>query len=333
MKISSNYIAATRVFGKDQRETIVVYVESYNDQRLWSNVTRNEVVEAKKLKILFKVPTLDNEANGKTSLINSFKAGRIVPGKNLVLCLDSDFDYIVGYSNTSPKCELYNSDFVFQTYAHSAENHYFTAGGLNHLCEMAVCSSLHFDFCIEHYTEEWSKALYSIYTRVLYLRSIGNHESFKEHMAKINEIIENIYSGKLNAKKLSVLLTRMKTAFDSHQAVMDSKFLFEDSYNDFLAKLSEKGMTQKNTHYFYRGHDLENRFLSNICTSICNCIIAEQRSNIYRTTIKNAQQQVEEYQNNIKDVISSIKQRTEFPRNPLFDKMCADFGAMCESYF
>ncbi|ENP0873747.1 DUF4435 domain-containing protein [Vibrio parahaemolyticus] len=334
MKIPSAYMAARRRFGSDQREVIVAYVESYDDQRLWSNVLDNDIINTKNIKIEFKVPSLNNEANGKSTLIKSVSEGRLKLGKNLIVCVDSDFDHLFGFDPESNKGKLYNSDFAFQTYTHSSENHYYTATELEKLCETAACTSLHIDFCIISYIEAWSQIIYELYTKIIYLRYNKQHEEYKEHFEKLNVSMEEIFSGRLNVSKLTVLLSRFESKVDTHLTELNKLFSFGSDYQDFLKSIKGKGFDEKNVNFYYRGHDLENRFLSNICLSLCVSMIANQRSKIYRANVgKKAQQQVREYENNLTCVKASIKQRRTFLDNPFYDRVKNDFLTMCHAHY
>lgn len=334
MKLTSEYMAATAKFGADKRETIVAYVESYDDQRLWSNILQNEIVTSNNIKIVFKVPSLDSEANGKSSLVNSFNQGDLVPGKNLIICIDSDFDYAFGCVQGSIKENLYSNDYVFQTYAHSAENHYYTTSGLEHICEMACCSTLTLAFCIERYTKSWSEVIFELYTKILFLRKIGEHAKYKLYIEKINELLETIYSGRLNVNKFDALLVRTNKEVCLIIKDIDKDHHFDVSYNDFIKELDSKGFNKNNINYLFRGHDLENRFLSNVCVSLCNFMIANKKKAIYQANVgPKAQQQVEEYQNKVANVLDSIKQRTNFLGNHFFQKVYSEFKSICEINF
>ncbi|MBB1288835.1 DUF4435 domain-containing protein [Pseudoalteromonas sp. SR43-6] len=334
MKLTSEYMAATSKFGSDKRETIVAYVESYDDQRLWSNILQNELVINKKIKILYKVPSLDSEANGKSSLIKSFNDGSLVPGKNLIICIDSDFDYAFGCAQGSIKEKLYKNDYVFQTYVHSAENHYYTTNGLEHICEMACCSTLTLSFCIEKYTKSWSEIVFELYTKILFLRKISEHDKYRIYLEKINNVLETIYSGKLNVIKLDVLLVKTKKEITLLLEDIEKNHHFDVSYDDFIEELDNKNFNKHNINYLLRGHDLENKFLSNICVSLCNFMITNKKKEIYQSNVgPKAQQQINEYQNKVTDVINSIKQRTKFLGNNFFEKVYLEFKSMCEINF
>ncbi|HIF9539285.1 TPA: DUF4435 domain-containing protein, partial [Photobacterium damselae] len=326
--------AAKRRFGSDQREVIVAYVESYDDQRLWSNVLDNDVITNKNIKIEFKVPSFDNEANGKATLINSVSEGRLSLGKNLIVCVDSDFDHLFGFEPESKKGKLYNSEFTFQTYTHSAENHYYTTTELEKICESATCTSLHIDFCIISYVEAWSQVIFELYTKIIYLRYKKQHADYKEHFEKLNSYMEEIFSGKLNVNKFEALLSRFESKVETHLTKLNGLFVFDSGYEEFLILIKGKGFNEKNVNFYYRGHDLENRFISNICMSLCISMIANQRSKIYRANVgKKAQQQIEEYENNLACVKTSIKQRRRFLNNPFYDYVKNDFLTMCNIHY
>ncbi|UQA53956.1 DUF4435 domain-containing protein [Vibrio sp. ED002] len=334
MKIPSAYIAARRRFGSDQREVIVAYVESYDDQRLWSNVLDNDVIASKNIKIEFKVPSLDSEANGKATLINSVSEGRLSLGKNLIVCVDSDFDHLFGCEPESKKGKFYNSDFTFQTYTHSAENHYYTTTELEKICESSACTSLHIDFCIISYVEAWSRAIFELYTKIIYLRYKKQHQDYKKHFEKLNVSMESIFSGKLNANKFAVLLSRFESKVEAHLNELNKLFTFDSDYEDFLVLIKSKGFDEKNVNFYYRGHDLENRFISNICVSLCISMIANQRSKIYQANVgKKAKQQIEEYENNLACVKTAIKQRTRFLNNPFYDQVKSEFLTICNAHY
>ena len=331
--ITSDYIGAKSLFSKSKKNIVVAYIESSDDCRLWSNALKSKKLISSNIKLSFKAPSLDGDANGKSTLIRMYKDGDIKLGKNLILCLDSDYDYLIGQEPSSTKHSLYLDEFVFQTYSYSAENHYYTTEGLNDICERAVCGELDVELCLNHYVSHWSSVIYDVFCKLLFLKKTGFHTNFQGETEKLRLKIKSNFNGNLNIAKLGSKMASFEKDVDIVKKSIEKISYDSKLYNEFVKGLTAKGLNKHTTHMFFHGHDLEDLFLKPVCVSISKRIISNVKSNINKHNSGDVRNNlISEYENNVCDVVICIKNRTTFDGNLLLKKINADFDDMCQKF-
>ncbi len=181
---------------------------------------------------------------------------------------------------------MYESEYVYQTYTYSAENHYYTPHGLIPICERAVCGDLDVEFCFESFTEELSKIIHMPFCYILFLRKNGEHKKYKSHYSSLKGIIRKRFGGNINIAKIDEILSsfcndisQLNDAIDKNTYISSTEELGE-----FYKTLSNKGLVDKNT-FFLKGHDLEDIVLSPLCNSVAKRIILNKIKTI---TINNS---------------------------------------------
>ena len=97
-----------------------MYVESYEDISFWYSILKD--YESSKVKFDIQLPSNDSLAKGKSKALKRHTdLLTIGVGKRLIICIDSDYDYL--HQDKTEQSRLVNqSDFIFQTYAYSIEN-------------------------------------------------------------------------------------------------------------------------------------------------------------------------------------------------------------------
>jgi hypothetical protein len=330
--LSSSYMAARNKIL--QQDVVVIYVEGHDDIRLWKNIVKSKLIKNKSIRLSFKPPSLDGEANGKSTLIQMYNNNELIVGKNLLICLDSDLDYIIGLHDTSNKNEIYKDEFVFQTYTYSSENHYYTLNGLNELCETATCSELDIDFCLEEFMTNWSISVYEVYCKTIYLKKISEHDLFKQYTEEFRLLLSKHFSGNINLSKIDILERKFNNEVILLKNKINTLNFYDSKYEDFLSEMKGKGLTEKNIHLFYKGHYLEDHILSPLCTSVSKRIISNVRSDIFK---HNRDPKVRldlmgQYNHNCFKVINTIKARTSYEDNVFFEQIKNEFVTMFNQY-
>jgi hypothetical protein len=335
-KISSSYVAAKGIFSSSpSSSTIIAYIESHDDQRLWSNLLKSKVLNDKKIRVTFKSPSLEGNANGKSTLIKMYNDGTLELGKHLLLCMDSDFDYIIGLDDTHPKVKMYDSEYVYQTYAYSAESHYYTPQGLIPICERALCGELDIDFCFEQFTMDFSNIIHMLFCHVLFLRKSGHHQDYKKNYALLKGLIKRRFGGNVNITKIGGILSSFKDEVGNLASAIDKDGCISSSkeFGEFYQSLAAKGLVDTNTLYFLKGHDLEDIVLSPMCNSVAKRIVLHRITAIKKSNNnkENVGELIGEYRNNLSNVIHCIKNRSDF-NNPFYERIFQKFNSMCAKH-
>lgn len=126
--IKSSFIEASSAFTGSKK--IKVYVEAYDDIAFWTKEFSKE----------FKIEEIDvctisniEGSSGKCEIIKFVKDKTLELGKNLLVAVDSDYDYIL-----DKETDFYESDFVFQTYVYAIENIFWNPKNIDLACTCAA---------------------------------------------------------------------------------------------------------------------------------------------------------------------------------------------------
>jgi len=266
--LSSEYIEATSHF--EQEVIVLIYVEGFDDVSFW-----NERFKGFKHKFEIKAFCTDHKANGKSTLIHAIENKTIDLGKYLLVAMDSDYDYLLEKS-----AELYEKDFVFQTYAYSIENLLWDPRRLDSICQTAGnCTHFIGGDDIKNAVINWSKAVYPEFLR--YLKG-GASES---------EVFDNVMS--------SFKLDSVNVDYDG------LKFEpFTDQ--DFSEALAAKGLVEDNVFLFVRGHDLEGA-LKTLCKHVVESAFDDLKAELYTKHGDKAGQFIAEYVNKRSEPSTLVK--------------------------
>ncbi|EKO3475002.1 TPA: DUF4435 domain-containing protein [Vibrio fluvialis] len=256
--VSSNYVGTVNCFKNEA--SILVYVEGFEDVSFW-----NKLFSKAGISVTVEAYGNCNKANGKGTIISAWENGEIELGDNLVVALDSDYDYLL-----DKKVETFSSDFVFQTYAYSIENLIWHPEQLGFICQDACCNTCHINpEAIKNGLQIWSKLVYPEFLRFLHSNAI-DEECFER-------VIQTLDSDDLT-------FNYADKSFPS----------FDDS--EFTDRMLKKGLTPYNVYLFVRGHDFADK-VSNLCKNIVESVSDIVKSELQKTHEENSGQFIGEYYN------------------------------------
>ncbi|HGE6041893.1 TPA: DUF4435 domain-containing protein [Vibrio cholerae] len=256
--IGSDYIGALNCFRNEA--SILVYVEGFEDVSFW-----NKIFRSANISVSIQAFGNSNKANGKASIIKAWENGEIKLGKNLIIALDSDYDYLLDRNEV-----LFSDDFVFQTYAFSIENLLWHPEYVGVICQDACNNSKYINpSIIRDGIKNWSKTVYPEF-----LRFLASNANDDEIFSKIMDVLDpNDLSFSYN----------------------DISFpLFSEK--DFQEKMYKKGLNFENVHLFIRGHDFASK-INNLCRNIINEASAKVKYELQQNHKDNASQFISEFYN------------------------------------
>ncbi len=124
---NSEYIQSNNILHK--KEVILVYVENEDDVPFWKHIFNKF-----KLKTLITPSTHETDLTRGKENVLSF-ADRA--GKFLLLCVDSDYDYLL-QDTTKQSRQINQNPYIFQTYTYATENYKCWAESLAQLITEAT---------------------------------------------------------------------------------------------------------------------------------------------------------------------------------------------------
>jgi len=285
---------AHQVFG--QSLGIIAFVEGYEDVRFWTK-------EFKKLALEITVQEISSigQANGKNTILIAIKEGRISLGKKMLICIDSDYDYLL-----DNKTDIYSSPFCFQTYTYAIENYYYNPIGLTELCCEAagVYQGINKNH-LELLLIEWSKYIYGFF---------------------VHYLSENIPKSSSQLQKIQLSLNELSINPKSYQNITS-----HDLPDKQLEIFSNKGLSSDNVFLYFHGHDLESKMKA-LAKAFVNQLSNQKKAAIESSQANDTSTLINEYFNHRKEVETLATTRHEYPTNHCYNRLQADIQEYKDSY-
>ena len=322
--IDSRYIeAANALTSKKARRRIVAYVESYDDIYFWRTV----LSEFENDKRFFEVmlPSKMNLTRGKKSVLMNFLKGKksgdnLRLGKDMIACVDADYDYLLQGATNSSK-QVLGSPFVFHTYVYAIENYQCYAPSLHNVC-VSVTLNDHRIFDFREFFRAFSEALFPLFVWSIMLYRNGNYPRFS--ITDLNRIAD---PGGFNVQnpEPSIDNVRRKVRTKIH----DLQRQFPDAKEEYLATkedIKTLGVTPQTTYLYIQGHSLFDNVVVPILNKVCNRLRMERQDEIARTARHHTQRTNEMscYEHSLQDIRQMLKKNNGYTFSPQFRQVQSD---------
>lgn len=319
--ISSEYFAASSALQK--RKCVMVYVEGYDDIPFWRAIF--DEFETPERRFEVSTPARSDLAKGKKVVLQFASQA----GKNLILCVDSDFDYLFG--ELLPQSKAVNhTPYLLQTYTYAIENYLCYPPSLHSVCVKATKNDTHiFDF--EEFMAEYSRIIYPVFVWYAYAARVARPNILTladfRNTVKINYInIEDegeatlVWLGKQVDKRLKFLRSK-------HQQWLPEV----EKFDRYLRE--QRGVTPAETHLYMQGHTLLDNVVSTLVGSVCNTLRKMAVGHILGSSRQGLplNNELSSYNNALSDVDELLKINTGFRACPLFVKLRADLVRLLEN--
>ncbi len=237
--INSDYIMAINSLKpKKAAKTIMVYVENEDDIPFWRDVLEKNAPQLN-FKISFPFHNLER---GKHKMLKQIQAG-----KYLLLCVDSDYDYLL--QNSTRFSQLINNNpYIFQTYAYSIENYKCYADSLRNLCVSASLNDEElFDFTV--FLKLYSNITYELFLYSFYFKKADDNSFSLLEFSNTIKIIKKVDINEQGKSAIEALITSV------NNQVTALKRMNPELDIDLIAKdLKKLGINKDNTYLFIKGH-------------------------------------------------------------------------------
>jgi len=316
---SSESLAEENAFlPKSAPRRVLVYVESDEDIAFWRHVLH--AYESPELEFDIQTPT----KKGKQKAIEKSKEILALSvGQYLIVCVDSDYDYLLPeHSDTS---KLVNENpFIFQTYSYSIENLQCFSDSLHAICVQATKhDSRVIDF--KETMQTISEIVYPLLLWNLWFRSQNDHETFTvSHFCEIIKLTDKIditdqLSGTIDGfrKRIAAKIAALETGYP----------LANEEIRTIATSLKAKGLEPQNSYLFIQGHTLKDNIVLMLLKPVSHALIKEKESSITEQNTGNKPNLINEmnhYRNQKQDVAIVLNSNTEFRSCFLYKKIKID---------
>ena len=225
--------------------------------------------------------------------------------KELVLCIDSDYDYLLEHDFRNP--------FIFQTYVYALENYWSYAEGLKNILEKATnTEGCNFDFVA--YFKSYSEVIYQVLICSLYSEKINDEQLTRKNYGK------EIGFNTIKILPVETGLAALSEYIVNFIASLNIDYQGRTDFNAFKNRLSALGLTKDNAYLFISCHDLFDRVTLPLMKRIGKQILKEKYEQLDDTgDIKNAAfARLNNLGNDLK------RHNKAFQTHPLFERIISD---------
>lgn len=322
--INSQYFgAANKMTSKKARRKIVVYVESYDDVFFWRTVLGRFEDESRYFDIMLPTRNQHIDRGKKAAITNMLKG----VGKNMIACVDADYDYIL-QGETEMSKQMLENPYIFHTYAYAIENFQCYAKGLHETCVMVTLNDRNiFDF--NHFLDSYSQAIWPLFVwhmAFVHRRNMLMHFD----MSEFNKVVV-LPSVRIQDPEWAIDYLRKKVRAKIFQ--LEHRFpKLKASLPGVARQLNELGIHEHNTYLYIQGHHLFDLVVSPIVQTVCDQLRNERENEIRDKAVHSEQARTEMacYENSLGKVKMMMKKNTFYQFSPEFLKIQADIEAFID---
>lgn len=325
--INSQYFEAiNKMTPKKARRRIVVYVESYDDVFFWRSVLGR--YEDDKLTFDIMLPSRNQHLDrGKKAAISNMLKG---VGRDMIACVDADYDYILQGSTEMSK-QMLENPYIFHTYAYAIENFQCYAKGLHETCVMVTLND-HRIFNFERFLQSYSQTIWPLFVwhvGFLQRRKMTMHFD----MCEFNKVVV-LPSVRIQNPQWAIEYLSKKVRAKMFQ--LERRFpKLKDALPETERMLRDLGINDNNTYLYIQGHHLFDLVVSPVVQTVCDILRNEQENDIRDRAVHSEQARTEIacYENSLGKVKTMMKKNTYYQFSPEFQKILADVERYLEKDF
>lgn len=271
--LNSDFInAANALRPKRSKTSIVAYVESYEDISFWRSVF--DEFENEKFHFEVMLPARTKLTKGKKQAMMNMLGKSF--GKNMIACVDSDYDYLLqGATETSSR--MIKNRYILHTYAYAIENFKCYADSLKRVCVQSTLNDMDvIDFVV--FMQLYSKICYPLFLWNILLYRI--HDLSTMSMQKFCEIVR-LTSFNIGNPEHSLRQLGMRV---SHQIdLLKKRMPHLIPETDKLDKeFKQMGIREEETYMYIQGHHIMDGVVLRMLIPVCRHLRNKRESEIQR---------------------------------------------------
>lgn len=302
----------------DGRRLVRVFVEGYEDVAFWRGIFDH--FDNPFLRFEISVPNREDLPKGKKVLMSMLPRS----GEELLLCVDSDFDYLFG--DLTPQSKAINSArYMFHTYTYATENYLCYAPSLHNVCVKATKNDCHiFDFVT--FMARYSRTIYPLFLWYAYSASLSSESVFTlvdfKNSVRLGFLeIENNGAGTLAWLERNVR-RRLSRLEDEHADM-------RGNLDAFAERLRARGVTPETTYLYMHGHTLMDNVVMIMLNAVCDRLrtMSVAKINSSNKTGIQLKNEMSNYINSLRPVRDVLLDNENYTSCPLYGKLRGDIEA------
>ncbi|EDN69931.1 ABC transporter ATP-binding protein [Beggiatoa sp. PS] len=319
LPIQSDYFKAINSLKpKTAPKTIRFYVENEDDTPFWIGIFERY---APHLRFKRSLPS-QNLVRGKYSLLKNTQ-----PGEYLLLCVDSDYDYLL--QDTTETSKLINHNpYIFQTYTYSYDNYKCYADSLRNVCVSASLNDEEF-FDFVAFLKLYSNIIYKLFLYSYHFEKQADHSFTITDFGDAIKILKNVDINEQGKTAIEALRNSVKNSLISlknQNPTIDIASIAK--------KLETLGVHEDNTYLFVKGHILYDNvvlmFLKPLDSLLKKRTFQEFSASTANKTIRNEKRK--QYQAQTTDIEDALRFNTNYYSCCLMKKIEADIKSYLANF-
>ena len=321
--ISSDYFhAANALRGNNNRRRIVAYVESYDDILFWRMVLSDYEDETQYFEVM--LPSRNNLNKGKKQALVSLMSQGV--GKDMIACVDADYDYLMQGCTYQSEFLLHNP-YVVHTYVYAIENYQCYAPSLHNVCVMATLNDrMIFDF--QEFLTQYSRIMFPLFVWniMVYRRREYNRLSISE----FNTVATIRHTGLQNIQQTLDKLHH-KVRVKIHELQRSNPGMKQE-YIATRDSILQLGVTPETTYLYMQGHHLFDNVVAPTMQTVCDELRRERERDIRSKALHAIQLQNElsAYTKSQSDITNMLKKNQGYTKSAPYKKMLKDIERILE---
>ena len=315
--LNSRFIeAANALRPKKAKYRIVAYVESYDDISFWRSVFDD--YENSKYHFEVMLPARSSLTKGKKQAMMNM-LGKAY-GKNMIACVDSDYDYLL-QGATSTSRQLIENPYVLHTYAYAIENLKCNAASLKQVC---VLSTLNDKNVIDF--EEFMK-LYSQICFPLFAWNILLYRKRDTKSMSMLSFCEIVRLSSFTIGNPAYSLQQLSRRVEHNIGLLEKRFPeYIGEQQQLMKELTDLGVSPDETYFYIQGHHMMNGVVLRMLTPICRHLRNKREEEIQKLAYHRQQynNELSSYRHSQCDVALMLSKNIDFKETTPYKRLRAD---------
>ena len=322
--LNSNFIeAANALRPKRAAQRIIAYVESYDDISFWRSVF-NEF-ESDKVHFEIMLPARTKLTKGKKQAMMNL-LGKAY-GRNMIACVDSDYDYLL-QGATSTSRQMLGNRYILHTYAYSIENYRCFADSLKQVCVLCTQNDSNvIDF----------KEFFRLYSRICYPLFVWNILLYRHHDTKTMSLLrfcEIVRLSSFTVSNPAYSLQQLGSRVNHNIKLLEKQHPdYVEEHRKMLDEIAALGINPDETYFYIQGHHIMNGVTMRIMQPVCRHLRNEREKEIERYAYHRQQysNELASYRHSQCDVATMLSKNTDYKSAPPYQRLRADIEELLKT--
>ena len=322
--LNSNFIeAANSLRPKRAAQRIIAYVESYDDISFWRSVFNG--YESDKIHFEIMLPARTKLTKGKKQAMMNMLGKAF--GRNMIACVDSDYDYLL-QGATATSRQMLSNRYILHTYAYSIENFKCYADSLKQVCVLCTQNDSNvIDF------NEFLK----LYSRICYPLFVWNILLYRKHDTRTMSMLkfcEIVRLTSFSVGKPAYSLQQLGNRVNHNIQLLEKQFPELVNEQELLKQeLEGLGIQPEETYFYIQGHHIMNSVVLRMLLPVCRHLRNKREEEIERYAYHRQQynNELASYRHSQCDVAMMLSKNTDYKESPPYLRLKADIEKLLET--